>query len=60
MIKRTVLSPAEAGSKVHDMTRSDVAAFAVYLTPLVLLIVASYLILAPALPVAQFLRGVAA
>jgi NADH:ubiquinone oxidoreductase subunit 4 (subunit M) len=59
MIKRTVLSPAEAGSTVHDMTLSDVAAFAVYLIPLVLLIVASYVILTPALPVAQFLKGVA-
>jgi NADH:ubiquinone oxidoreductase subunit 4 (subunit M) len=59
MIKRTVLSPAETDAKVHDMTRSDVAAFAVYLIPLVVLIVASYLILTPALPVAEFLRGVA-
>ena len=59
MIKRTVLSPAEGGHEVHDMGWSDVAAFAVYLVPLVILIVASYLILTPALPVAQFLRGLA-
>ena len=59
MIRRTVLSPAEAGKEVHDMTLADVAAFAVYLIPLVMLIVASYVILTPALPVAQFLRGIA-
>ena len=59
MMKRTILSPAEAGREVHDMGWSDVAAFAVYLIPLIVLIVASYLILGPALPVAQFLRGIA-
>ena len=59
MIKRTVLSPAEGSHGVHDMGWSDVAAFAVYLVPLVILIVASYLILTPAYPVAQFLRGLA-
>jgi NADH-quinone oxidoreductase subunit M len=59
MIKRTVLSPAEGSPDHHDMGWSDVAAFAVYLIPLVLLIVASYLILTPALPVAEFLRGLA-
>jgi len=57
MIKRTVLSQAEGGPESHDMGWSDVAAFAVYLVPLVVLIVASYLILNPALPVAQFLQG---
>ena len=59
MIKRTVLSPAEPGNEAHDMTWSDVAAFAVYLIPLIVLIVTSYLILTPALPVAEFLRGLA-
>jgi NADH-quinone oxidoreductase subunit M len=57
MIKRTVLSQAEPGHEAHDMGWSDVAAFAVYLVPLVVLIVTSYVILTPALPVAQFLRG---
>ena len=57
MIKRTVLSPAEPGHEAHDMGWSDVAAFAVYLVPLVILIITSYLILTPALPVAQFLKG---
>ena len=59
MIKRTVLSSPEGGHQVHDMAWSDVAAFAVYLIPLIILIVSSYLILTPALPVAQFLRGLA-
>ena len=59
MIKRTVLSTTEPGHEAHDMGWSDVAAFAVYLVPLVILIVASYLILTPALPVAEFLRGLA-
>ena len=58
-IKRIVLSPPEGSHEAHDMGWSDVAAFAVYLVPLVILIVASYLILSPALPVAQFLRGLA-
>ncbi|HXW95238.1 MAG TPA: NADH-quinone oxidoreductase subunit M [Nitrososphaerales archaeon] len=57
MIRRTVLSPAEPGHDAHDMGWSDVGAFAVYLVPLVILLIASYLILTPALPVAQFLRG---
>ena len=58
MIKRTVLSPAEGTHEVHDMGWDDVAAFAVYLVPLVILIVSSYLILDPALNVAQFLKGI--
>ena len=58
MIKRTVLSLPEGGHGAHDMSWSDVAAFAVYLVPLVILIVTSYLILAPALPVAEFLKGI--
>ena len=57
MIKRTVLSQPEVGHEAHDMGWSDVAAFAVYLVPLVVLIVASYLILTPAFPVANFLKG---
>jgi NADH-quinone oxidoreductase subunit M len=57
MIKRTVLSDPEGHPEVHDMSWSDVAAFAGYLVPLVALIVFSYLILTPAYPVAQYLRG---
>ena len=59
MIKRTVLSEPEGGAEVHDMGWGDAASFAAYLVPLVVLIVFSYLILAPALPVAEFLRGLA-
>ena len=58
MIKRAVLSAPEGAHGAHDMSWSDVAAFAVYLVPLVILIVASYLILSPALPVAEFLKGI--
>ena len=57
MIKRTVLSDAEGTAEVHDLSLGDVAAFAGYLVPLVVLIVFSYLILTPALPVAEYLRG---
>jgi len=57
MIKRTVLSPPEGEVHVHDMTRWDVLAFAVYLVPLVVLIVTSYIILSPAYPVALYLEG---
>ena len=57
MIRRTVLSTGVGAHDVHDMSWSDVAAFAVYLVPLVVLIVASYLILTPAYPVAEFLKG---
>ena len=59
MIKRTVLSAPEGHPDVHDMDWSDVASFAVYLVPLVVLMVFSYLVLSPAYPVAQFLRGLA-
>ena len=59
MIRRTVLSSPDPAHPAHDMGWDDVAAFAVYLVPLVLLIVASYLILDPALPVAEFLKGLA-
>jgi NADH:ubiquinone oxidoreductase subunit 4 (subunit M) len=59
MIKRTVLSDAEGTVEVHDLSWGDVAAFAGYLIPLVVLIVFSYLVLTPALPVASYLRGLA-
>jgi NADH-quinone oxidoreductase subunit M len=57
MIRRTVLSPSEGEHEAHDMGWFDVAGFAVYLVPLILLIVSSYLILSPAYPVAEFLKG---
>jgi NADH-quinone oxidoreductase subunit M len=57
MIKRTVLSPPseEKHEGFHDMTWSDVASFAVYLVPLVILIAAAYLITSPAYNVAAYL-----
>jgi NADH-quinone oxidoreductase subunit M len=55
MIRRTVFSPPSEASATHDMSRADLASFAAYLIPLVVLMVFSYLVLAPALPVAQFL-----
>jgi len=58
MVKRTVLS-APVTNDIHDIGWTDVAAFSAYLIPLVVLIVASYLILTPALPVATFLRSLA-
>jgi len=57
MLRRVVLSAPDGLGGVHDMTRSDVATFAVYLIPLVLLIVFSYVILTPAQPVAQYLAS---
>lgn len=56
MIKRTVLSKPES-MDVHDMSAKDALSFAFYLVPLVVMIIFSYLILTPALPVAQFLEG---
>ena len=60
MIKRAVLSPPEVGASNHegqDMRRSDAAVIGLYFVPLVILLVFSFLILAPATPVAQFLAG---
>ncbi|QQG48594.1 MAG: NADH-quinone oxidoreductase subunit M [archaeon] len=59
MIRRVVLSAPEPGHEVHDMGWADVASFAAYLVPLVVLIVFSYLILTPAAPVAAYLWGLA-
>jgi NADH-quinone oxidoreductase subunit M len=56
-IKRTVLSSPEGTGAVHDMARSDFAAFLVYFVPLVLLLTFSFLILSPAAPIAHFLGG---
>jgi len=60
MIKRTVLSHAEAGTGPSDMGRSDAVVLALYILPLVVLIIFSYLIINPTVPVAQWvihLRG---
>jgi NADH-quinone oxidoreductase subunit M len=58
-IKRTVLSAPEGAKGLRDLSWSDVAAFAVYFVPLIVLIVFSSLLLTPALHVAQFLSGLA-
>ena len=59
MIKKVVLSPPEGGATaLHDLSRTDLVAFAAYLVPLVVLMIFSYVILTPALPVAQYLWGV--
>lgn len=52
-IKRTVFSTPQG--EARDLSRTDLASFAAYLVPLVILIIFSYLILSPALPVAQYL-----
>ncbi len=54
MIKRVVLSPSEPGAKIRDIEWSDAAAFALCFVPLLVLLVFSSLILAPAAPVAQW------
>jgi NADH-quinone oxidoreductase subunit M len=60
MIKRTVLSQAETGASPVDMHRTDAIVLALYLLPLIILIVFSFLIINPSVPVAQWvtqLRG---
>ncbi len=54
MIKRVVLSQPEPGSKVSDMSWPDVATLALCFVPLIVLVVLSSLILAPAAPIAQW------
>jgi NADH-quinone oxidoreductase subunit M len=56
MIKRTVLSKIELHD-VHDMSIADMLSFIVYLAPLVIVLVFSFLITDPLTPVAQFLAG---
>jgi NADH-quinone oxidoreductase subunit M len=62
MIKRVVLSKAESsgpeGVKVHDMPLLDAATIAMYLAPLIVLLVFSSLITGPATPISQYLAGV--
>src|SRR5882762_6276621 len=54
MLKRTVLTPPEQPVKVNDISGFDVAVLAVYLIPMILIIVFSFLIISPAEPVAKF------
>jgi NADH:ubiquinone oxidoreductase subunit 4 (subunit M) len=54
MIKRVVLSPSPEGAQVHDISKLDACVLALYLVPLILMLVFSFLILTPAAPVAQW------
>jgi NADH-quinone oxidoreductase subunit M len=54
MIRRVVLTPAPEKFEVKDMPWLDAVTLAMYLIPLIVLIVFSALILTPAAPVAQF------
>lgn len=55
MIKRAVLSPpADPAQASQDISRLDAGVLALYLVPLILLLIFSFLILTPASPVAQW------
>ena len=55
MIKRSILSPPEGSKVQNDIPKPDALAISAYFVPLVILIVFSFLIVAPAVPVAQWL-----
>jgi len=55
MIKRSILSLPEGSKVKNDIPKPDALAMIVYFVPLVILIVFSFLILGPAVPVAQWL-----
>jgi NADH-quinone oxidoreductase subunit M len=57
MIKRCILSSPEGSAALRDIQRPDAFAIAIYFVPLVILMIFSYLIIAPSVPVAQFLAG---
>jgi NADH-quinone oxidoreductase subunit M len=54
MIRRVVLTPAPEHFEVRDMPLADAATLAMYLVPLIILLVFSFLIFTPAAPVAQW------
>lgn len=54
MLRRVVLTPAAEGFQVKDMAWTDVVTLALYLVPLIVLIVFSSLVFAPASSVAQW------
>ncbi|HVB95205.1 MAG TPA: NADH-quinone oxidoreductase subunit M [Nitrososphaerales archaeon] len=58
MLKRVIIDPsppgADPGTAAKDVSRADATVVALYLVPLVLLTVFSFLILSPAAPVAQW------
>jgi len=57
MIKRSILSSPEGSAVQRDIPRADALAIASFLVPLVILMIFSYLIIAPSEPVTQFLAG---
>ncbi|MGD0477445.1 MAG: NADH-quinone oxidoreductase subunit M [Nitrososphaerales archaeon] len=59
MIKRSILSSPEGSATQRDIPKPDALAIASYFVPLVILLIFSYLIIAPSAPVAQFLANLA-
>lgn len=63
MLKRVVIDPApsetDAGKAAKDISRADATVVALYLVPLVLLTVFSFVLLSPAAPVAQWTANLA-
>ncbi len=57
MIKRSILSSPEGSATQRDIPRPDALTIATYFVPLVILMIFSYLIIEPSVPVAQFLAG---
>ena len=57
MIKRSILSLPEGKTGHHDISRGDALTVSAYFVPLVILMVFSYLIVNPSVPVAQWLIG---
>ncbi len=57
MIKRSILSSPEGSTTQQDIPKPDALAIAFYFVPLVILMIFSYLIIEPSVPVAQFLAG---
>jgi NADH:ubiquinone oxidoreductase subunit 4 (subunit M) len=55
MLKRTVLTGADDQRLLPDISRSDAIAFCIYIIPLVVFTVFSFIVLSPAAPVAQWL-----
>jgi NADH-quinone oxidoreductase subunit M len=59
MIKRSILSLPEGSAAQRDIPWPDALAIASYFVPLVVLMIFSYLIIDPSIPVAQFLANLA-
>jgi len=55
MIKRTVLTAGDETKTVRDMPKVDAGVFAIYIIPLIVATIFSFLILSPSVPVAQWI-----